>query len=120
MNYIKTLVAVIIPLCFLHTSVYSQKQPKIKFGQPIQTDLEMAKYERDTSAAAVILYKKGYFKADDLTFHVHVRVKVLKSTGLEHANFTLQVPSKSSIDGRTYNLENGAIVTTKLEKTNVF
>jgi hypothetical protein len=120
MNYLKTLVAVFIPLLFLHTSLYSQKQPKIKFGQPIQTDLEMTKYERDTSASAVILYKKGYFKADDLTFQVHVRVKVLKSTGLEHANFTLHVPSKSSIDGRTYNLENGAIVTTKLEKANVF
>lgn len=120
MTHFKKLVAVFIPLLFLHTSLYSQKQPKVKFGQPVQTDLEMTRYERDTSASAVILYKKGYFRADDLTFHVHVRVKVLKSTGLEHANFTLHVPSKSAIDGRTYNLENGAIVTTKLEKSNIY
>lgn len=104
----------------LSLPAFSQKQPKIKFGQPIQSDLEMVNYDRDTSATAVILYKKGYFSASDFTFHVHVRVKILKSTGLEHANFTLPVPAKSAIEGRTYNLENGQIVTTKLDKSNIF
>jgi hypothetical protein len=117
----KNLLAIVaLPLILFSTSLYSQNKQKIKFGQPVMEDLQMTKYTPDTSAAAVILYKKGYFSSEDFTFRVHVRVKILKAAGADFANHTLDVRSKSMIEGKTYNLENGEIVTTKVEKANIF
>jgi hypothetical protein len=116
----KNLLAIAISLILLSNTLYSQNKQKIKFGEPVMEDLQMTRYAPDTSAAAVILYKKGYFSSEDFTFKVHVRIKILKPTGADHANFTLDVPTKSMIEGKTYNLENGEIVTTKVEKANIF
>lgn len=92
----------------------------IKFGKVDIEDLKMKSYDRDSSARAAVLYDRGYLDGVTTVFTRHRRVKVFTSAGTSQANFTIQTPSKSDISGYTYNLENGEVVRTKLENSNIF
>lgn len=99
---------------------FSQAQTKIKFGEVPLEDLKMARYDKDTTAHAVILYENGYFHSDDFTFTKFVRLKVLDNAGTSWATFLVHTPTKSEIKGVTVNLEGGTAVATKLDKDNIF
>ena len=106
----------VIPSTLL--KVYAQDD--VKFGRIFPEDLELKPYEMDTSASAVILYDKGELNGRTLNFSRHYRVKILKKTGYEWANLIVDVPGRSSVRGFTYNLENGEVIKTKLEKESIF
>lgn len=105
-------------------------------GKVSIADLKENVYEKDTTAVAVILYKKRktYFdyKEIDGFFAVHqyqIRIKIYKKEGLDWANFeipyyvgyeNIQDDVLRSTDGVTYNLENGDIVKTKLKSEGIF
>lgn len=109
-------------LCFflapLHASIAQNSQ--IKFGIPLMAELEMRTFEKDTSAHAVILYDKGVLNGATMDFFRHVRIKILRHGGTSYGNFTVRVPSKSMIKGYTFNLENGQVITTELDKSNIY
>lgn len=95
-------------------------QEKIKFGKVSMEDLQMSVYEKDTSAEAVVLFNRGVLSSRTLEFRRHLRVKILKKSGYERANLLVQVPSKSSVRGYTFNIEGGEIIKTKLSKESIF
>ncbi|MDR2841095.1 MAG: DUF3857 domain-containing protein [Paludibacter sp.] len=108
-------------------------QEKFKFGTVPQNLLEMSVYEQDTTAAAVVLYEDcdiryewsmSYNDFERVTNYV-VRIKILKAQGTDLANGSVSIYSgktsanserMSGLTGFTYNLENGKIVKTQLDK----
>ncbi len=124
-----TLLSSVLLLLF---TVEIQAQNQYKYGKIDMSELEMKIYPKDSSAKAVVLYEDGFTRYDYrdgffLTTEVKCRIKILKPEGAEKA--TIYIPiyksgrveeSLSGIEGYAYNLENGKIVKTKLEKTNIF
>jgi len=113
--------------------VYAQDET-LKFGKIDIKDLMKLKYENDTTAGAVVLGDKGqsYFQYDELNgfqiiFERHLRVKIFKKSGYDWANHTIPIYHRNensekitSLKAKTYNLENGKIVETKLENESIF
>jgi len=114
----------------------SAKTKKVKFGRVSKEELQMKYYEPDSSAKAVILYDKGYsyFEYDNyresfkLIFERHVRIKFFDKESFKYADFEipLYVSDKGiseeivSIKGITFNLVDGKIVRTKLNKKGIY
>lgn len=103
-----------------------------KFGKIGEAELTMRSYDKDTSAAAVILSDYGMTRFDlsnelRVVTERHMRIKILKKSGYDIAN--IEVPYYSygttrdkvlSIKGFTYNMENGEILKEKLDTKTVF
>jgi len=102
------------------------------FGQVTYRELDIKTYEKDTSAAAVILDEFGEAYIDnagnhDLLFIYHTKIKILKQSGVEKATFeiplfkgTSQVELVRSVKASSFNYENGTMKETKLDSKNVF
>jgi hypothetical protein len=110
----------------------AQKSP-IKFGEIALEDLKMTVYSKDSSAAAVILtdYGEAYITLSashaSLIFERHVRIKILKKEGLQWADASIPLYKSGSDEERvsklkaaTYNLENGKVVVSTMNKDGVF
>lgn len=112
---------------------HSQKPPT-KFGDVTPEDIKMTRYDKDSSAAAVVLVDYGesmiqYDQSNGFTlqFERLTRIKILTKDGLDWANFSIPLYHDGSDDekvvglkGVTYNLENGKVVETKLKNDAVF
>ncbi|MFD2248309.1 DUF3857 domain-containing protein [Pontibacter ruber] len=120
----------------LITAWYSQpaagQSIPVKFGKVEESELAMRTYEKDTSAAAVVLLDFGYsqfifgheVKLETLR---RTRIKILKKSGYDWANVvipfynnTTEKERVSGIKGYTYNLVDGKIIKDKLEPAAVF
>mgnify|MGYP003579633790 CR=1 FL=1 len=120
-------------LCLTVTCTIAQKSP-IKFGEVSLEDLKMTRFEKDSSAAAVVLCDFGESSIDytqntgfALNFQRTTRIKILKKDGLEWADFEIPLyedgASDETISGLkavTYNLENGKIVESKAKSDGFF
>jgi hypothetical protein len=130
MKFISTLLSTIL---FIGVA-FSQKAP-IKFGDISLEDLKMTRFEKDSSASAVVLADYGesaieYNQTDGkfiLKFERIQRIKILTKDGLEYANFTIPLYHSggnnekiSGLKAVTYNLENGKVVETKMKNDGVF
>ncbi len=118
-------VIVLLALLLLAVGLYAQKLPK--FGEVSMDELKMTSYPADSSANAVVLFDKGEVTlTEDLTviLTVHVRIKILNAEGLKWGDRSLRTNRKaetiSRLRGATYNLENGAMVTTKMADEGIF
>lgn len=117
--------------CVGFTQVFGQDQPA-KFGKLDDVELNMRVYDKDTSAAAVVLSDYGfsyftYNKGFKVIFERHTRIKVLKKSGYDAANISVPYYQRNSkkenvynIKGFTYNQEGGKITKDKLESKAVF
>ncbi|MFV0538598.1 MAG: DUF3857 domain-containing protein [Dysgonomonas sp.] len=125
----KTLYSLALILCSLF--IFQQNYAQSKYGNATMDELTMQVYPQDTTAAAVVLLKKGdaRFIVSELygfqfEYTLQVKIKILKTEGLDWCNQSIgyQEVSNSSkeqingLSGTTYNLENGKIVKTKLSK----
>jgi len=105
-----------------------------KFGKVSKEELQEEFYPQDSSANAAYLYKKrrsytvvlaGQIK---LITEVHVRLKIYNQEGFDWATENISLYGTlnsnrerfSNLKAVTYNLVDGAIVTTKLDKNNIF
>lgn len=125
-----------ILLCLIFNTSFAQKpvvkaKPEMKFGKVSLDEFKTLATGKDSAAAAIKLFDIG-----DCRFEVspngnfiyvyerHIRYKILNKNGYDYANYTvgLQVNSSTTkeslenMNGATYNLENGNIVTSKLNK----
>lgn len=125
-------------LFFSSISVKAQKQLSrtfLKLGNISMDDLKMTKFDKDTSAAAVILYDGGRSRFDVNTigelvinYDRHLVIKILKKGGYDWANISVPLYQKntytreaiSNLKANTYNLVDGKIVPTKLTGESVF
>jgi transglutaminase-like putative cysteine protease len=111
-----------------------QVSPYLKFGKIKTEDLQKKAYSIDSGAHAVVLSdigeteiignNKGWFST---RFTRHRVVHILDKNGYDEAEVRIRLYTKNgaeekleSIKAITYNLENGKIVETKLNKSEVF
>ncbi|WP_167605364.1 DUF3857 domain-containing protein [Maribellus sediminis] len=127
----KKMLRIVIALFLLTSTHLFAKDSKIKLGDVPREEIEMEIYAADSSAPAVILNDLG-----DLTFQVQnsleysfkriVRIKILTKEGLDYANFFIPQydggssrESLRSIKGFTYNITDGKVEKTKLDKESI-
>ncbi|NEM97980.1 DUF3857 domain-containing protein [Pontibacter burrus] len=103
-----------------------------KFGKLSDEELKMTSYPQDTAADAVVISDIGYTKFSfghktQIKTDRHIRIKILKKSGYDWANFSVPYYIKSadkekviSVKGFTYNMENGQVQKHKLEAKSVF
>ena len=122
-------------LCLTYLPTYAQKMP-IKFGEVDMEDLQMSKYDADPDAEAVVLCDFG-----TLNFRFDInegqwlqemkrtcRIKILTKDGYDFATVSKSLYNKGNnlkeeltqLKGFTYNMENGKLIKSKLEKENIF
>jgi hypothetical protein len=105
-----------------------------KFGKIETSDLLMTRYEKDTTAGALILFDNGESKfvmnnerRFKFEYKRHLRVKIFKKSAFDVANFKFKLYRNGSskevlndIKAATFNLADGKIVKTKLEKSKIY
>ncbi len=123
-----------ISVLFIYSLLLQAQKPPIKFGEVPLEQLKMTTYEKDSSAAAVVLADYGesiiaYTQGIGFTlkFERVTRIKILSKDGLDQANFSIplyhngsNVEKLSGLKAVTYNLENGKVVESKLKSDAVF
>lgn len=113
----------------------AQDKLSLKFGKITATDFDLSKHSFDTSAGGVYIADigssefegntKGWFS---LVFKRHARIKILKKEGFDLANVEIPLYTSGnnneekllSVKAATYHLENGNVVTTKLDESGIF
>lgn len=112
----------------------AQNEPDTKFGKITPADLERKVYSIDSNANAVVLYEVGASKFEgnskdwfSVVFKCRRRIHILNKNAYSLGD--IQIPlyddgsyeaKLTSLKASTYNLENGKVVETKLDKGNVF
>ena len=107
-------------------------RPDISFGA-ITPDNFTPPLTLDSAARAVYLLDRGEVAFDNrygrggysVVFQRHTRILLLHKSAFPLASFTLSTYRKGDASledfkGATYNLENGSIITSKLDKSNIF
>ena len=118
----------IITLMFSILSVAQNYSAAISVSKK---DLELTTYSKDSTANALVIYDYGNSFVDKKSFwlrsQVKQKVKVLTVDGFNRGEIEVKLyKGKSSkeqikdIKGRTYNLENGEIVISKLKSNAIF
>ncbi len=113
----------------------------ISFGQKVSSrasfdiskaDLLKGTYEKDTTANAYFLYEKGHSFFENgngynLITEYQAKIKILNKEGFDHATIEILLYKNKTnkervkdIEAKTYNLVDGKIVTTTLDKKNIF
>lgn len=121
----------LLGLLMLAPSLSAQtKELKVKYGKISDEEMNMKSWSRDPAAPAVVLFDKGkithrYVDGTGfiLEFERHVRIKVFskEATHLgDVAIFYFATQRVNDLKATSYNLENGKVVETKLDKDNVF
>ncbi len=118
-------------LLLLSSPVFGQKKElKTKFGKISPEEIAMTSYKDDPAAPAVVLFDKGkvshrYVNNSGfmLEFERHVRVKIFNKEAYLMADvafFHFKSQKLTDLKAVCYNMENGKLVETELEKGNVF
>ena len=124
----------ITTLCFLFlllsSNAFSQnKELKTKFGKFSDKETAMTVYEKDPAAAAVVLFDKGnlshrydQYNGFSISYERNMRLKVFKKEALSAGDlyiFHYKDEKISDFKASSFNLENGKMVETKLDKENL-
>jgi len=121
--------------CLFSIVALMSQELSLKYGKITKDELNMKVYPKDTTAAAVVLYEDGYTSFSyihtigfQITEEVKRKIKIFKQEGVEEA--TIAIPfyyknsdnneSISSIEAYSYNMEDGKVVKTKLDKKYIF
>jgi hypothetical protein len=102
------------------------------YGQVTYKQLNMVRYDSDTSAAAVVLNEFGIANIDNegdhnLMFYYHVRIKILKTEGLKYANIEIPLHKNEgrqellrAIKASSFNVENGTMREASVDLRSIF
>src|SRR5262245_35422885 len=121
-------------LFFILLPATAQDKSNVKYGKISASDFAPTVYSIDSNAAAVIIAdigtsevvanSKGFFS---LEFKHYRRVHILNKNGYDAANVLIELFNRGddeekidNLKASTYNLENGKVIETKLEKNAVF
>lgn len=124
----------LLPFLLCTIFISAQENPYQKFGKVKPEDFQQKIYSIDSNANAVVLSDlgetsiegntKGWFSA---RLKHHKVIHILNKNGYDMANFEIPLYTNgreeeklNDIKAVTYNLENGKITQTKLEKSNIF
>lgn len=119
---------ILVTAIFLSSLAFFSQE--IKFGKVSINELSEKFYELDSTApAAILLYKRNaQYEIIDNLFQIEeeyfIRMKIYNPEGYKNATISIPYFQSSEkifgLKGATYNLENGQIVKTELEKENIF
>jgi Transglutaminase-like superfamily. len=121
-------------LFFIVFHSFSQDKKPYKFSKIEAADFKTTVYSIDSNASAVVIAdvgsteiignRKGWFS---LEFKRRKRIHILNKNGYDYANIEIPLykdgedeEELANVKAYTYNLENGKVVETKLEKSQVF
>jgi hypothetical protein len=130
----RTLILAAVLMMTSQNYLFSQDKLNIKFGKISAADFDLSKYQIDSGANAVVIADIGssYFEGNSkgwfsLVHKKQTRVKILNKNGFDAADvYVILYYDKdsrediSNLKAVTYNLENGNVVSTPLEKKSVF
>jgi hypothetical protein len=116
-----------------HFFIFAQ-DISLKYGKISNYELNMKAYEKDTTAEAVMLYDDGYTSYEwgsegfKINQELKQKIKILKQEGVDRATISLPYLYKtnsdreviSNLEAFSYNMENGKVVKTKLDKKYLF
>ncbi|WP_271783117.1 DUF3857 domain-containing protein [Aquimarina algiphila] len=97
-----------------------------------KADLENTIYKKDSTANAFFIYEKGFSRVEnggnyDLLTDYEAKIKILNEKGFDQATVSVLLFKNKSgkeqfddLKAYTYNLENGEISKTKIEKKNIY
>jgi hypothetical protein len=119
-----------VSILFFPFSIFAQNKASVKFGRISPDDFAKKVYSIDSNASAIVIADigsseiigntKGWFSIE---FKRYRRVHILNKNGYDEANVEVKLYSNgdreeelNSVKAVTYNLENGKVVETKLEK----
>ncbi|MCX6251238.1 MAG: DUF3857 domain-containing protein [Bacteroidetes bacterium] len=124
-------------LCIFCLSFFSLangqfKEPK--FGKIELSDLQMTRYNKDTTADALMLFDNGYSRFDinverkfQFTYDRHYRIKIFRKSAFHYADVSIPLYqngiSREKLDDLsavTYNLADGKVVKTKLSGDKIY
>lgn len=131
----KKILILLLTTCCLQVLQAQSVTPNLKWGKPTNEELNMTEYAADKDADAVVLchqtsvnyeFIEGNFR---VFYRYHVRLKVLKPEGKRVADVSITYFENESNHNRkefvaglkatAYNLEDGKLVKTKMERTMV-
>lgn len=113
------------------TSICFAQTVDAEFGEIAMADINMTEYPSDSTAAAVILYNKGYTALEYdqgaesfmYTFDRHLRIKILDKAGLDWADFAISLYESgrrrekiTKFNAIIFNNKKGKIEETKVNK----
>jgi hypothetical protein len=126
-------------LCIGVGSLYAQNIPTVKrefkFGKIAPSEFEAKPFGVDSAASAIKLFDVGncYFEINPqglfiYVYERHIRYKILNKNGYDLANFPIQLYRSNGakkedlnyMDAATYNMVDGKMVTSKLNKDGKF
>ncbi|RLD23952.1 MAG: hypothetical protein DRI71_04020 [Bacteroidetes bacterium] len=113
--------------------LFAQKAP-VKFGKIDDATVEMTSHPLDTTASAIVLMDYGnttfrYLDNEGFIFDFTriIRIKIFTKDGLEHGDFDFSYYNSgvsdekiTAIKGFSYNLVDGQVEKTKLNKSSIF
>ncbi len=114
---------------FVFSAVHGQD---FGYGGVSLSDVNMTRYDRDTSANAVVLREFGHAFINAETYRLnlryHVRIKILNKNGLKQANIEIPLRQEGTtryerietLKASSFNVENGQIREQILDGKNVF
>ncbi|WP_170970972.1 transglutaminase domain-containing protein [Ilyomonas limi] len=135
---------IVVPCALFSICLFAQKKKKgelpnrvvCNYGDVKPEDFAPAVYPIDSSADAVYLFDGGHTKFEgnnkgffSVVYKVHERLRLMKKNAFDNlgnVKITLHVPSVGDqqkledLEAATYNIENGKIVATKLDKGSIF
>ena len=127
-------ISILFSLFFLFSIYLHAQGEKIKFGKISLEDLKMTRYDKDSSAEAVILADIGYthfeYESNNgftMFFERFLRIKILTKDGYSWA--TGEIPlyhdanleeSVTELKALTFNLEDKKVIETKMDNGSVF
>jgi hypothetical protein len=109
--------------------------PDMSFGSVSAETFAPSVYGLDSNANAVYLFDHGEITYDPsyehkgyaVVYERHVRLRILNKNALSLATLSISALHRSNawtyideVRGATYNLENGKVVVTKVDKSNIF
>ncbi|MBS1576473.1 MAG: DUF3857 domain-containing protein [Bacteroidetes bacterium] len=132
MKFFSLLTSAIIII--ISSSLYAQEKSPCKFGKIGPEDFQKKVYSIDSNANAVVLADIGSSEiigndklGFSLLFKKYTRIHILNKNGYDAANVEVSLykdgtteEELSNVKAVTYNLENGKVVETKLEKSAIF
>ena len=131
----KPVIIMLTAALLMSVAAWGQSLPKFKFGEPTMEELKMTTYDKDSSAAAVVLLnlRDVGFRLDggDITEVTtnRFRIKILKDAGKDYANVDHVLYNSQGAKGHekifgikavAVNLENGKVVKTKMKSDMIF
>ncbi len=126
-----TMKNVLVALALCISNVCIAQDHGFPFGQITYRELDVKRYDKDTSAVAVVLNEFGEASIDsdnnNLLLEYHVVIKILKKAGSAQANFEIPLQKSNGreekikdVQASSFNIENGSIKEAKLDSKNIF